>query len=201
MKNVARLKENGFVGIDLAGSKENPTGWAFLRNKEVTTAQIYTDEEILQKTVKMRPSLTAIDAPLTLPKKGAMRKSDSEMHSRGYPVFPPLFPAMKKLTLRAIALTNKFRDEKVSVIEVHPTSARKALGMPTKKWDQIQRILLEAGFTGDLEEKKLTRHEIDATTAAITASLHVKRKTESIGDEEEGYMVVPVKETWKTALL
>jgi len=36
-------------------------------------------------------------------------------------------------------------------------------------------------------------HEIDAVTAALTGYLYLQGKTELIGDEEEGYIVVPTK--------
>jgi predicted RNase H-like nuclease len=44
----------------------------------------------------------------------------------------------------------------------------------------------------------LAAHEIDAVTAALTATLHLKKQTEPIGDEEEGYIIVPKKLDWRT---
>ena|GEM_PF-2390815 len=46
-----------------------------------------------------------------------------------------------------------------------------------------------------------TTHEIDATTAALTGYLYLEGKTELIGDEEEGYIVVPMKTDWRTMRL
>jgi len=66
----------------------------------VKTSLIYTDKEILESIIKNAQSLIAIDAPLSLPKKGkAFRKADSEMIKRGYRVFPPTLPAIKTLHL------------------------------------------------------------------------------------------------------
>ncbi len=83
------------------------------------------------------------------------------------------------------------------MIEVHPTSTRKALKMPTKDWEKIQTVFLRIGLGGDLKTRILTTHEIDAVTAALTGHLHLQRKTESIGDEEEGYIVVPTESDWR----
>jgi len=191
------MKENIIVGIDLAGVPKNPTGWALWKNKVISTCHLYENKEILEQLTKIKPVLVAIDAPLSLPKKGAMRKSDREMHRRGYPVFPPRFPAMEKLTLRARKITQQIKREGSHIIEVHPTSTRKALKMPVKNWKEIQSIFLQLGLEGDLKTRVLSSHEIDAVTAALTGYLHLQGKIELIGNEEEGYIVVPTKSDWR----
>jgi len=80
---------------------------------------------------------------------------------------------------------------------VHPTTTRKALGMPTKDWKTIQDVLKCIGLAGSLNERKLTPHEIDAITAALTGYLHIEGLTESVGDHEEGYIIVPIKQDWR----
>jgi predicted nuclease with RNAse H fold len=68
------------IGIDLAALSKNPTGLALLKGREAETSLLYTDEEILGKITRSAPLLIAIDAPLSLPKKGeAFRKADREM--------------------------------------------------------------------------------------------------------------------------
>jgi len=42
------------------------------------------------------------------------------MNKHGYPVLPPLFPAIEKLTLRAIEITKKIIKEGFDIIEAHP---------------------------------------------------------------------------------
>jgi len=98
------LKQKIIIGIDLAGIPKNPTGWAAWKNKEITACQLYTDKEITENTLNCQPILVAIDAPLTLPRKGLLRQTDREMYKHGYPVFPPLFRTMEKLTLRAVKI-------------------------------------------------------------------------------------------------
>jgi len=53
------------------------------------------------------------------------------------------------------------------------------------------------GFAGDAKAGKLTPHEIDAATAALTGYLHLRQKTELLGDRIEGYIVVPTKSDWR----
>ena len=188
-----------FVGIDLAGSPKNPTGWACLQGNSVKTRELFSDEEILLETFKVKPNVVAIDAPLTIPIKGITRKADRDMHRYGYPVLPPLYPAMKALTYRGIALTQKILEGRIEVIEVHPTSTRKALSMPIKDWEEIQRILVEMGI--QVSEEPLTSHQIDAVTAALTAYFHIKGEEEKIGDSVEGYIIVPKKKPWREVQL
>ena len=191
------MQENIIIGIDLAGVPKNPTGWASWKNKTISTCHLYENREILEQLTKIKPILVVIDAPLSLPKEGAIRKADREMYRRGYPVFPPRFPAMEKLTLRAMEITQQIKREESHIIEVHPTSTRKALKMPAKDWKEIQSIFIRLGLEGDLKTRALTPHEIDAVTAALTGYLHLQGKTELIGNEEEGYIVVPTKSDWR----
>jgi predicted nuclease with RNAse H fold len=194
---VLKLKSKVIIGIDLAGKAKNPTGIAILKDSQIETRLVYTDEEILEAVNAAKPSIVAIDAPLKLPKKGILRKGDLELVKKGYRVFPPGLPAMKTLTRRAIRLDKLIKKSRIETVEVHPTSTRKALGMPTKNWKEIQEIFKKLGLDGTLEERSLTRHELDAITAALTAYLHLQGLTESIGDDKEGWIIVPKKIRWQ----
>lgn len=183
-----------FVGIDLASYPKNPTGWACLQGKSVETRELFSDEGILHETFKAKPNVVAIDAPLTLPRSGVTRKADRDMHRYGYHVLPPLYPAMKALTYRGIGLAQKIREGCIEVIEVHPASTRRAWSMPIRDWKELQRIFVKMGV--QVSEKPLTAHQIDAVTAALTAYLHIKGDEEKIGDNIEGYIIVPKKRAW-----
>jgi hypothetical protein len=185
------------LGIDLAGKQRNPTGWATLTKGAIKAGEIYTDKEIIDLVRREAPVLTALDAPLSLPKKGILRKADKEMIKRGYRVFPPRIPAMEKLTLRALKLVKELQMAGFKVIEVHPASTRKALNLPRKDWRNIQTMLIQIGLKGDIELRVLTPHEIDAVIAALTAHLHLKGKTVKIGNNTEGYIIVPRKTDWR----
>ena len=69
--------------------------------------------------------------------------------------------------------------------------------MPTKDWQKIQQIFISMGLEGALKTRTLTPHETGAVTAALTGHLHLKGKTELIGDNKEGYVVVPIKSNWR----
>ncbi|MDH7477261.1 MAG: DUF429 domain-containing protein [Candidatus Bathyarchaeota archaeon] len=192
------METSTIIGIDLAGSPKNPTGWALWKDKVIKTNLVYTDEELLEGILSHNPSIVAIDAPLRLPKEGILRKADKEMIKRGYRVFPPGLPVMKKLTLRAIKVNKLILEKRYKTIEVHPTSTRKALSMPLKEWGKIQTALKSMGIEGDIQTRTLTSHEIDAVTAALTAYLHMQNQTETIGDLEEGFIIIPKKMDWRT---
>jgi len=186
------------AGVDLAANPLNPTGWATLKGRAVSACHLFSNKEIKNKIVGCKPTLIAMDAPLSLPKnKKITRKADREMQKRGYPVFPPRFRTMEKLTARAIKLTQRARSEGFDIIEVHPTSTRKALRIPTKEWSKIQETFVGMGLDGDTKARILVPHEIDAVTAALTGYLHLKQKTELLGDRIEGYIVVPTESDWR----
>ncbi|MBS7643524.1 DUF429 domain-containing protein [Candidatus Bathyarchaeota archaeon] len=184
------------VGIDLSGDPRNLTGWALLHDGIFEVKELYEDSEILSETVSVKPELVAIDAPLTFPKKGFMRVADQVMRWRGYQVLPPLFKGMKMLTQRAKSLTKSLEEAKITVIEVHPLSTRKALRMSLHNSKRIQEEFLKMGFSGNFQRKQLTLHEIDAMTAALTANLHLLGMTESIGNTNEGIIIIPVEKPW-----
>ena len=178
------------VGIDLAGSEANPSGWALLDGPVAHTAHLKTDEELIRATLEAGPELVAIDAPLTLPRTGYAREVDRAMHKLGLHVLPPLFPAMRLLTLRGMRLSRALEARGLSVIEVHPASTRKVLGLPTKGRDAIQEALVSIGLRGDLEARNLSIHELDAITAALTALLHLLGLSEVVR-AEDGEIVIP----------
>ncbi len=195
---MLKLQTKVIIGIDLAGKKENPTGIALLKNTTVKTKLAYLNEEILESVFKNHPIIVAIDSPLSLPRKGLMRKVDREMMKRGYRVLPPTIPAMRQLTLRGVEINKLITEKGYKTIEVHPTSTRKALSIPLKDWAEIQKIFKSMGLKGDVQLRMLKSHEIDAITCALTACLYLNNQTEAVGDKEEGYIIVPRKRYWRT---
>jgi predicted nuclease with RNAse H fold len=192
-----KMESKVIVGIDLAGKSGNSTGWAVLKNRKLKTCLVFMDHEILTSVEKIKPVLIAIDAPFSLPKRGLLRRSEEEMMKKGYRIFSPNLPAMKMLTLRAMRLNRLILEKGFETVEVHPTSACKALGMPVKNWGEIQKTLTQMRLKGELERKRLTSHEIDAALAALTAYLYMKNETETLGNEEEGYIIVPKRQDWR----
>jgi len=164
----------------------------------VSARHLFSDKETVSKILECTPTIIAVDASLSLPKdKESTRKVDREMQKRGYPVFPPCFRTMEKLTVRAIKLTQEKRSEGFNVIEVHPASTRKALRMPRKGMVEDSRNFCEHGLWWRHKNTEFRLHEIDADVAALTGYLHLKQNTELIGDRIEGYIVVPTESDWR----
>jgi predicted nuclease with RNAse H fold len=174
-----------------------------LKDLELSVQQLFTDEEIVIKTISHFPGLVVIDAPLSLPEapQEYMRKADRIMQSKGYRVLPPRFKSMEKLSKRALKVVAQLKNNEAKVIEAHPLPTRKALEISTKDCEEIQEILINIGLKGDIQKRPLTPHEIDAATAALTGYLYLTEKAELIGDKREGFIVVPKKQDWRTLTL
>lgn len=173
------------AGIDLSGSERRPTGLAFLEGRRCLTTTVFSDNEILEQCLRRKASLIAIDAPLSFPREGNLRLCDRVLISRGLRVFPPTFGGMRKLTERGIRISSILRSSGFDVIEVHPrTSGILIFGSPDrKKW---VAKLVAAGF----KISPSSDHEIDAILSALTALLHLKGFTETVGGED-GSIIVP----------
>lgn len=151
------------VGIDLATEK-GKTGFCIL-DKKIKTFILKTDEEVIKKIKQAKPKIIAIDAPLSLPKKG-LRKAEKELLKLGIRVFPPLMPSMKQLAKRAIRLKRLLKRYKV--IEVYPNAAKKILRIKSKK-----------------------SHRNDAKLCALVGRLYLEKKTVAAGDRKEGQIIIP----------
>ncbi|MGC8817167.1 MAG: DUF429 domain-containing protein [Candidatus Hadarchaeum sp.] len=175
------------IGIDLAGLESNPSGFSLLTDHELHNQIIYRDSEILKTCAASQPSVVAIDAPLSLPGRGSLREADLALIRRGFRVFPPNFGGMRSLTVRGMKLAGKIRRSGIEVIEVHPrTSGLILFGSDDrKKWVAGLR---RAGFE---LQGGAGRHEIDAALAAVTGLLRLQGKTEEIGTEKEGKIIIP----------
>ena len=175
------------VGLDLAGVPENPSGFALLSGDQIETCLLYSDAEIIERCMQIRPKVVAIDAPLSLPKQGGFRAADKQLVKRGFRVFPPMFAGMKKLTARGIKLAREMRSRGLEVIEIHPrTSGIVLFGSPERtKWISKLR-----GQSWRLKFGK-SEHEIDAVVAALTGMFWVKKKAEEVGDKREGTILMP----------
>jgi predicted nuclease with RNAse H fold len=71
---VLELKRNITIGIDLAGKPQNPTGLTVLENRKEKTSLMYTNNQIIESITQNEPTLIAIDAPFSLPKKEFLEK-------------------------------------------------------------------------------------------------------------------------------
>lgn len=189
------------LGLDLAGSPRRPSCLCFLVGRKVSTQLAYENKEILFLIKKNKPSLVAIDAPLTLPiprsegdKKIYLRVCEEELKRRRIPFFPPTLSQMRQLTRRGMWLSQKIKAMGIKVIEVYPGAAQDIWGLPRsrRRPDGLRLGLKKMGLTG-LNEK-MTADELDAVTSALVGYYYLLGKTEEIGDPEEGKIILPFRE-------
>lgn len=207
------------VGIDLTGSESRPSGWCLLEGREVSTATLGGDEEIVARTVKERPHLISIDSPLTLPEGrlsvhdddpgrhvyGIMRYSERVLKRRGVNVYPALIPSMQRLTARGILLANVFRSMGFPVIESYPGAAQDIMGIPRKRkgLEHLEQGLAEFGVSGAFIKDQLTHDELDAITSAIVGVFFWAGRVERLGADplaEEALMIPDLRVDPRTRL-
>ena len=195
------------VGIDLTGSEARGSGWCFLDGSRVETTVLFTDDEILDETIRVRPHLVSIDSPLCLPRGrisvddadpardefGIMRESERELKRRGVNVYPCLIRSMQKLTARGIRLAGILRSQGIPVIESYPGAAQDIMRIPRKgagpEW--LKAGLRDFGVSGDYEQSDVTHDELDAITSALVGTFHLAGMTEGLGTEDEPPLIIP----------
>ena len=175
------------IGVDLAGRPTNPSGFALLSNRKISARLVYYNKEIVELCTRERPALIAIDAPLSLPRRGNLRTADAELIRRGLRVFPPTFAGMLSLTERGINLATELRTKSLQVIEIHPRTS----GVLIFKTPDRRQWVIKLREKGVKLKESASEHEIDAAMAALTGALHLQRKTEEVGEAEEGTIVIP----------
>lgn len=195
------------LGLDLAGVESRPTGFCILSGDlSVKTGLIYGDQEILELTLSLRPSVVAIDAPLYLPKGRRsledrsgphLRKCDEAMLRAGIRFFPVTLGPMRKLTARGMRLRARLEGSGFRVIEVYPGGAQDLLGIPRGKHslNGLRGGLERLGLRGLRSD--LSIHELDAVTAAYVGYLYLKGEYEALGDRDEGLIIMPKSPRFK----
>lgn len=192
------------VGIDLAGSEQRPTGICFLEGRQAEVFLLYKDEEILL-AIGNDVQAVAIDAPLSLPRgrcclrdsctcagKAHFRVCDLQLKKMKIKFFPITLGPMRKLTFRGMILKDKLEAKGLQVFETYPGAAQDIWGIPRQKdlrglKQGLRRFELKGNWLGP----KVTKDELDALTCALVARDYLKEKTVSLGDPEEGLMILP----------
>ncbi len=177
-------------GIDLAGNPKNDTGFCIMQTtddrKHVSTSILHSDSEIIDILKETKPDLVAVDAPLNY--IGKNRECDSELHDYG--VLPVTLRGMETLAIRGCALAKKLEEHNIDFIEVSSKSTAKILGLHNKKERIMQKNLITSGIEGSIDQRMLSKDELDAIFAAITAYLHINNKTTTAGKEDE-IIIIP----------
>jgi uncharacterized protein len=182
------------TGLDLAGSEKRPTGFCKLAGMKAETADLFSNEQVLQRTRESKPEVVAIDAPLSLPpgritiedRTGEhLRASDRELLRRKIRFFPITLGPMRKLTIRGIELRRILEGDGFKVIEVYPGGAQDVLGIGRKQQglERLKAGLEKLGITGLHDE--LSDHELDAVTCAFVGKLFLEGKAEAYGPVDD----------------
>jgi len=162
------------------------------------TTLLYTDKEIIEKTVAANPKVIAIDAPLCLPPGrktieertgNHLRLSDRELLKKGIKFFPVTLGPMRKLTVRWIQFREIFQAQGFTVLEAYPGGAQDMLGIPRKQrgLDKLTAGLQKLGIEGLSSE--LSDHELDAATCAYVGKLYLEGEAVIYGDPNEGIVM------------
>ena len=186
------------VGLDLAGVESRPTGLCILKGLMAETFLVYSNEEIVRKTVESKPKIVAIDAPLSLPtgRKSIeqrtnvhLRECDKELLKRRIKFFPVTLGPMRKLTRRGIILRRTFESKHFKVIEVYPGGAQDILKIPRKQQGlrRLRAGLEEKGIKG--LNDRMNDHELDAVTCALVGKLFLEGKTITYGTREQAIVM------------
>lgn len=195
------------VGIDLTSSEKKPSGWARLHSGLVETKRLRSDQEIIEQTIQYNPHVISIDAPLTLPRGrltvfdddpgrqefGITRLCERLLLKRGIRSYPPLIKSMQKLTLRGKMLSSHFKQLGYTIIETFPGGCQDILGLPRKQkgLEELITGISQLGLRGEYLKTKISHDEADAITAALAGVFFLGDQYESIGDPEEGIIVIP----------
>ena len=150
-------------GVDLRGVARKPSGIALLGERLLYVGVFHEDEELLDLVRVYRPSVAAVDAPLSLAE--GFREVDREMLRRGFKVLPPGWRSMRVLVERAVRLSRALAELGVAVIETHPRSALAASGCTAETLLKMHGVEPRRG---------LTRDELDAVISAIVARYYAE---------------------------
>ena len=207
IQKIENRKRNPIsVGIDLSGSEKRKTGFCVLQEKKAYLEAVNTDDEIISKTMAVRPTVISIDSPLSLPKGrccaddscgcrkfGITRECERILKKRGINVYPCLIKSMQKLTMRGIKLAKLFKEQGYEVIESYPGAAQDILGIPRKRVNlkELETDLRNMGIKVSSEKETITHDELDALTSALVGYFYLAGDYEAIGNIDEEYLIIP----------
>jgi len=187
----------GVVGVDLAGSPRRWSGLCYLsQDMWCELERVKGDDEIIEFISEREVGLVAIDAPLSLPRKGggqAYRECDRRLVEMGVRLLPLTLPPMRMLTLRGMRLRERLERLGYRVIEVYPGGAQDLLGIPRKSkgLEALRKGLESLGLRGLRSDA--SGDELDAATCALVGWMYLRNECIEVGDPEEGIIVVPKK--------
>jgi predicted nuclease with RNAse H fold/dephospho-CoA kinase len=163
---------------------------------------------MIKRISEVNPSVISIDSPLSLPegrccsdkncdcsKYGIMRYCELLLRHFGIGVYPCLIDSMVYLTARGMNLAKRLRALGFNVIESYPGVAQDLLHIPRKR--KGLELLLSGMKNFGIEgiRENITHDEADAITSALVGYFYLDNKYVGMGNEKEGYLIVPKLET------
>jgi predicted nuclease with RNAse H fold len=105
---------------------------------------------------------------------------------------------VKKWVERCFSLNDFIIESGYGTIEIFPFATRKILfpklvgkKQQTAFRNKLQSCLCNFGITLPARPKEYSHDELDAVLAAITVLLHAQHKSELLGDDLDGYIIIP----------
>ena len=204
------------LGVDLSASPKRPSYYALLDGgAQIEKLDHFrTSDELISFLEIHKPSIVAIDAPLSLPlgldcleeshpcaptleQKGRTSEQElARMHIGCF--FTTKRSIIKTLIYRGLELSQDLTKRGYQVVEVYPYATKVLLfgdKMPPKNSARGLAFLKDklSGLIDGLDPylDGLNHDGCDALLAAYTARLHDDQQTDVLGRPEEGTVVVP----------
>lgn len=198
------------IGIDLTGSEDKESGWAYMVGSHARCRRIKSDSDLIESVKHYNPDIVSIDSPLAYPKGrcctrkdckcrkyGIMRNSERMLRHFGITVYPCLIDSMVNLTTRGMKLAKTLRNMGYTVIESYPGVAQDVLMIPrkgktTEQFYHLKQGLISFGIEGDLINNcNISHDEVDAITSALVGYFYLNNQYVALGNKEEDYLIVP----------
>ncbi|GAB4370164.1 MAG: hypothetical protein Kow0042_12300 [Calditrichia bacterium] len=143
------------------------------------------------------PSTPGCSHRQTVPYRG--RYCEYVLNKNGYRCYATSKNSfVKSWVLRCLDLAQFLMSKGYALLEVFPTATRKILfsEVSGKKQSKSTRLALvqalkREGVIFPQGKKSYSHHQLDALLAAYTALLHYRGKTMAVGDERDGYIIIP----------
>lgn len=200
------------IGIDLAGVPHHETGVAILRDGRLEHLSAAGDDEAILALVAAAgaAATVAINAPLSLPRGRCCLDDDCPCRhdpgTRSRAVerellrmkVPVLATALiKVLARRGYALDAALRARGRESLEVYPYATLRLLDLPASgKRTQLGRRRIHNALqehVPGLDHPDASEHQLDAVVCALTAHLWRLGRTRTVGEADEGLMVIPAE--------
>ena len=209
------MSQSDFIGIDLTSSPAKSSACIGLDiDLNLAFAGLLSaDADLVALVTSENPSLTAIDAPLTLPEglccleegcgcqpeHGRGRECERQLAKLGTPCyFTTKRSIIKEMVCRGVALRSTLDNRGFRVIEVYPYATKVRLwGKPIPSKSKPDGLAFLRARLAELMPSlapyvaDLSHDLCDAAAAAYTAYLHYSSKTEQVGSLEEGVICIP----------